>query len=51
MECKHKGKMILTPTEDKGFERIDWCYYSEKQIIGECPTDCPFKDKQAPRYE
>ena len=44
--CKHRGTMILTPIEDRGWEVLDWCFYKEKSINEECPSDCPYKDKE-----
>lgn len=41
-DCKHRGTMILTPTEDRDFEYIPWCFYLEKEIKL-CSEDCPYK--------
>lgn len=43
--CKHSGTMTLTPCENKGWEVLPWCFYLEREINGECPKDCPHKDK------
>lgn len=44
-KCRHRGTMTLTPCEDKGWETLDWCFYQEKAIKGECPKDCPHRNK------
>ena len=43
--CKHYGTMTLTPTEDKSWEVLDWCFYSECEITNGCQKDCPYKNK------
>jgi len=47
--CKHSGTMTLTPTEDKWFEVLPWCFYLRREINGNCPKDCKYKDE--PAYE
>lgn len=32
--------MTLTPTEDKDWEVLDWCFYSECQITDGCQKGC-----------
>ncbi len=45
-ECQHRGTMTLTPTETRGWEIMDWCFYLKKIIKEKCPSDCPYKDKE-----
>ena len=45
-QCQYRGTMILTPTETRGWEAIDWCYYKEKQIKEKCSSNCPYKAKE-----
>lgn len=45
-ECQHRGTMTLLPTETQGWEILDWCFFLRKRIKEECPSDCPYKDKE-----
>ena len=45
VKCKHYGTMTLMPTAGKSLEVLDWCFYQECKIKGECPKDCLHKDK------
>jgi hypothetical protein len=50
-DCKHSGTMTLTPCEEKGCEVLPWCFYLDKEMKGDCPKDCPHKDKPIQYWE
>ena len=43
--CKYYGTMTLTPTEDKDWEVLDWCFCKECAIYA-CSKDCVYKNKE-----
>jgi len=45
-ECKHRGTMTLTPTENDGWRVLDWCFFKRRAISEECPVDCQFRDRE-----
>lgn len=50
-DCKHSGTTTLMPCEDEGLKVLPWCFYLEKKIEGDCPKDCPHKDKPVQSWE
>ena len=44
-DCEYYGTMTLTPTEERDWEILNWCFCKECAIYA-CSKDCVYKNKE-----